>query len=319
MCSLEILYKSQQELVEKEFHRSDTWRLRECTFLLNRVRDKEARWNTCFILLFVYFDCCLFFFSTFLWWSWNHLAQFANQAAVAWWWTNLSFLATVLDLLRDSDFPCKLLWGGVDGRSNSSRILRKKPNWLTLRFNGDSPWDVVIRAILDLGCSPFLSGSDAANPFSLVQQSVEVVHTTRPTHLVHTRIQRNSLSWWSSVAEYDQPLLHNAQLSTENRIDVCHQVVRACCVLLKNSAISLYFCGSWINFEIDRPSTVFSFTGLLVTDINVPGSSDSGGLRESCSKGKATKWISAGTFLLFLVERSFYPSQHFLFNSHNQH
>ena len=192
---------------------------------------------------FVYFDCCLFFFSTFLWWSWNHLAQFANRAAVAWWWTNLSFLATVLDLLRGSDFPRKLLWGGVDGRSNSSRILRKKPKWLTLRFNGDSPWDVVIRAILDLGCSLFLSGSDAANPFSLVQQSVEVVHTTRPTHLVHTRIQRNSLSWWSSVAEYDQTLwpLHNSQLSTENRIDVCHQVVRACCVLLKNSAISLCF------------------------------------------------------------------------------
>ena len=181
----------------------------------------------------------MFFFSTFLWWSWNHLAQFANRAAVAWWWTNLSFLATVLDLFRDSDFPRKLLWGGVDGRSNSSRILRKKPKWLTLRFNGDSPWDVVIRAILNLGCSPFLSGSDAANPFSLVQQSVEVVHTTCPTHLVHTRIQRNSLSWWSSVAEYDQPLLRNSQLSTENRIDVCHQVVRACCVLLKNSVFSV--------------------------------------------------------------------------------
>ena len=49
-----MLNRSQQELVEKEFHRSDTWRLRECTFLLNKVRDKEARWNTCLILLFLF-------------------------------------------------------------------------------------------------------------------------------------------------------------------------------------------------------------------------------------------------------------------------
>ena len=54
MCSLKILNKSQPELVEKEFHGSNTWRLRECTFLLNRVRDKEARWNTCLILLFLF-------------------------------------------------------------------------------------------------------------------------------------------------------------------------------------------------------------------------------------------------------------------------
>ena len=241
MCSLKILNKSQQELVEKEFHRSNTWRLRECTFLLNKVRDKEARWNTCLISLFLFILIAVYSsfphfcggaeiigpnLQTKQQWPDNEQTWVFWQLSWICWGLQIFHASCCGEVLMDAQTP-RGSWG-----RNQTGLL-----WDSMVIH--VPWDVVIRAILNLGCSPFLSGSDAANPFSLVQQSVEVVHTTRPTHLVHTRIQRNSLSWWSSVAEYDQPLLRNSQLSTENRIDVCHQVVRACCVLLKNSVFSV--------------------------------------------------------------------------------